>query len=110
MRQQVRERERQARAEVAARKEAEREQKAAETAAGKARAQQLNDEIADRIATLEAILTCGLERSARLDPWDLLRGDEPAVLDLGGRERPVPPPVWTDPQEPGAFASWFGGR
>lgn len=110
MRQQAREKEREARAETAALKAAERDRKAAETAAGKARAQDLNDEIEDQTIALETILAHGLERSPRFDPQVLLRRDELPVLDLGPRGRPAPAPVWTDPAAPGAFARLFGGR
>jgi restriction system protein len=109
---QLREEQRQLRAEAAADKAAQRERKGQETAAGRAEAEKLNAELTHRVNRLQHILVRGLDRPARVDLSGLLRQDEPPQLNLGEYAAPLPKPDWADfaPPAPGVLAGLFGSR
>jgi restriction system protein len=95
---------------AAAEKAAERERKLRETEAGKATAERLNEDLRARVARLESILRRGLGREAAIDLNTLVRHDEFPPLNLGLYRAAAPPPVWSAPPEPGAFAGLFGAK
>jgi restriction system protein len=112
MRQQVREQERQQRAEMAAAKAGDRERKQEQDAAGKAEAERLTRDVGDRVEELETILVRGLGRRARIEWESRLLSDRVDPLDLGGRAVPLRAPEWADfePAAPGFMGSLLGGR
>jgi restriction system protein len=90
---------------AAAEKAAEREHKLQRTAAGKAQAEQLNADAEARVARLEFILRCGLDREAAIDLNTMLRTDEFPPLGLDAYGVAPPRPVWTPPPEPRVMAA-----
>jgi hypothetical protein len=92
MRQQVREQERQQRADMAAGKAGDRERKLEQDAAGKAEAERLTRDVGDQVEKLKTILVRGLGRRARIEWESRLLSDRVDPLDLGGRAVPLRAP------------------
>ncbi len=93
---QLREQQRQERADLAAQKTADRERKQAAIEAGKAHAEQLNQAATRTLARLASILHRGLGRPAAVVFASLLRRDQLPPLDLGSHDEPALTPVWED--------------
>jgi restriction system protein len=112
LRRQQAEVQRQAAARAAAQQQRVREQtllREATNARRRAEAQRRTDEVRDRVARLESILTTGLQRSARIDLESLQRTPDQPPFDPGTLGAPALEPVEED-FAPGRLAGLWGGK